>query len=298
MHSSAPGSVLAGPAVGAARFQYHRARSANEVDDLMAELGPDARIIAGGTDLIVQVRAGFRKPAHVIDIADIAELSGISLQDNMLRVGSVASLSAIQEFPRVPERFAALVEGCRNVGSIQIQSRATLAGNACNGSPAADTSPALLLYDTTVGIRSVGGRRELPVVDFWTGPGRTALRPGEWVEYLTLADPGIHGSSYVKLGRTRGVDLALVGIACLVAEHTVRLACASMAPATRRMAAVEDLLNANPAATTAAVDSVIASELTPISDIRASARYRLAMAGVCTRKAFALATDRRKAASS
>lgn len=260
----------------------------------MAALGPDARIIAGGTDLIVQVRAGVRQAAHVIDVADIAELSGISLRDSKLRVGSVASLSAIQEFPGVPERFAALVEGCRNVGSIQIQSRATLAGNACNASPAADTSPALLVYDTTVGIRSVDGRRELPIGEFWTGPGGTALQPGEWVEYLTLTDPGIHGSSYVKLGRTRGVDLALVGIACLVGEHTVRLACASMAPTARRMVAVEDVLSEDPAATAAAIDSVIASELTPISDIRASARYRLAMAGVCTRRAFALATDRRE----
>lgn len=293
MHSPNAGAVLAGPTVGAARFRYHRARSASEVDDLLATLGTDARVIAGGTDLLVQIRAGARRPQHVIDVADVAELSRIDVQGNRFRIGAAVPVCAIRESPQVVTRFAALVEGCRNVGSLQIQSRATLAGNACNASPAADTSPALLVYDAVVGIRSADGAREVAITDFWSGPGRTVLRAGEWVDHVTLTDPGVHGSSYVKLGRTRGVDLAIVGIACVAVEDTVRFACASMAPTARRISALEELLSSHPDAPATAVDAAIGSELTPISDIRAGARYRLAMAGVCARRAYAQALHRR-----
>lgn len=295
MHSAAPGSVLAGPTVGAARFQYHRARSASEVDDLLAGLDGEARIIAGGTDLLVQVRAGARRPQHVIDIADVAELSRMDMQENRFRVGAAVPMCAIRESDDAQVRYAALVEGCRNVGSLQIQSRATLAGNACNASPAADTSPALLVYDAVVGIRCADGTREVAISEFWTGPGRTVLTPGEWVEHVTLTDAGSHGSSYVKLGRTRGVDLAIVGIACVVGEDRVRFACASMAPTARRITALEDLLMGDPDTSSESIDAAIAAELTPITDIRAGARYRLAMAGVCARRAYTHARARRKA---
>ena len=294
MHSPATsGRVLAGPAVGAARFSYHRARHPDEVDELLAEHGPQARILAGGTDLLVQMRAGVRRPQHVVDVADLAGLSTVSFTDGRLRVGAGAALWRIEELPVVRERFAALYEGARCVGSLQIQSRATLAGNACNASPAADTSPALLLYDAVMGIRSAVGKREVPITEFWSGPGGTTMRPGEWVEHITLSDPGPHGSCYVKLGRTRGVDLALVAIACLVGAGEVRVACASLASSARRLGGVAELLRSDPTADSEAVDTALAAEISPISDIRASSRYRLAMAGVCTRRAHSAATARR-----
>lgn len=297
MHSPAAGAVLAGPTVGAARFQYHRARSADEVDTLLATLDREARILAGGTDLIVQIRAGVRQPRHVIDVADVAELSRIDRQHNRFRIGAAVPMCDLRESAELSRSFAALMQGCQNVGSLQIQSRATLAGNACNASPAADTSPALLVYGAVMGIRSVHGAREVAIADFWTGPGRTVLRPGEWVEHVTLTDPGVHGSSYVKLGRTRGVDLAVVGIACAVTDDAVRFACASMAPTARRIGALERLLADEPDASAGAIDTAIAAELTPISDVRAGARYRLAMAGVCARRAYAAARAQRRALS-
>ncbi len=287
--------VLAGPAVGAADFRYHRPRHPEEVDALLAQHGANARLLAGGTDLLVQVRAGHRQPAHVVDVADLGPLGDIAIDGDRLTVGAAAPLWRVREHPVVQQRYAALADGAACVGSLQIQSRATLVGNACNASPAADTSPALLLYDASATIRSVAGHRELPVADLWLGPGATALGPGEWVESLTLTDPGEHGSAYVKLGRTRGVDLALVAVACLVGADDVRVACASLAPTSRRIGSVETLLRDRPDADDTALGGAIAAEITPITDIRASAAYRLAMATVCTRRAFGAARERREA---
>ncbi|GAA4699545.1 FAD binding domain-containing protein [Nocardioides conyzicola] len=284
--------MLAGPAIGASDFTYHRARTVDEVDDLVARYGGEVRVIAGGTDLLVQIRAGLRAPAHVVDIADLGELAGIDLVDGRLVVGASASLWRLSQDPVVAARFRALREAALCVGSLQIQSRATLVGNACNASPAADTSPTLLVYDAVVGVRSPGGRREVPMEQFWTGPRTTALGVGEWVEYIALVDPGKHGSTYEKLGRTRGVDLALVGIACVVRDGDVRVACASLGPTAQRLGTVSEVLTTDGSPANDVLDEALAADVTPISDIRASARYRLAMARVCVRRAYQRAAAR------
>ncbi|MBK5248005.1 MAG: xanthine dehydrogenase family protein subunit M [Actinomycetales bacterium] len=277
--------VLAGPAVGAAEFTYHRPGSPQEVDDLLAQHRGVARVLAGGTDLLVQIRSAARRPAHVIDIADLSAVRGVSFDGGRLRVGAATQLWEIEAHPVVRKRFAALREAVRCVGSLQIQNRATLVGNVCNASPAADTGPALLVYDAQVGVRSVRGNREVGLAEFWLGPGQTALEPDEWVEHVTLQDQGRHGSAYVKLGRTRGVDLALVGVAALARRGGVRLACASLAPTIRRLAAVEDLLSGDESPGEEQVAEAVGADVSPISDLRASARYRLAMTGVCIRRA-------------
>jgi len=292
MRDAAAGSrVLAGPAVGAAGFEYHRPRAPEEVDALLAEHGEEARLLAGGTDLLVQLRSGARRPAHVVDLVELRDLSAIAVSGRRLRVGATTRIWELAEHPVVRERFAALVDGARCVGSLQIQSQATLVGNVCNASPAADTAPALLLYDAVAAVRSARGRRELPLAELWVGPRRTSLAADEWVEALLLTDPGPHGSGYVKLGRTRGVDLALVGIACLDTGSEVRVACASVAATPRRLPAVERVLAAG--ADDPALGDALAGEIRPIDDVRASARYRLAMAAVCCRRARALAARRR-----
>lgn len=285
--------VLAGPAVGAADFRYHRPRDAEEVDALLAEHGEDARLLAGGTDLLVQLRSGVRRPAHVVDLVELRALSGIAVSGRQLRVDATTRVWELEQHPVVRERFAAIRDGAGCVGSLQIQGQATLVGNVCNASPAADTAPALLLYDAVAGVRSVRGRREVPLAELWLGPGRTSLAADEWVEEIVLEDPGPHGSCYVKLGRTRGVDLALVAMACLDAGSEVRVACASVAPTPRRLPAVERLLAGAP--DDRALGDALSGEIQPISDVRASARYRLAMAAVCCRRARKLAARRREA---
>lgn len=284
--------VLAGPALGAAEFQYHRPRGRSEVDDLLARYGSTARILAGGTDLLVQLRSGVRRPEHVVDLVDLEVPAAITVSARHLRVDATTELWRLEEHPHVQERFTALVEGARCVGSLQIQNRATLVGNVCNASPAADTAPALLLYDTVAAVRSVRGRREVPLSDLWVGPRSTALADDEWVEELVLTDPGQHGSCYVKLGRTRGVDLAVVGIACLDTGSEVRLAAASLAPTPRRLPAAERVYADGEDVVDEDLRRALAEDVTPISDVRAGAAYRTDMARVCCRRARDLAWRR------
>lgn len=286
--------VLAGPAIGAAGFEYHRPRRPEEVDGLLARHGRNARILAGGTDLLVQLRSGARNVRHVIDLVDLEGTTGVGMVGRHLLVGATTQLWQLEEDINVRERFAALAEGAACVGSMQIRSRATLVGNVCNASPAADTAPALLLYDAVASVRSVRGERELSVSELWLGPGTTGLSDDEWVEHITLTDPGPHGSCYVKLGRTRGVDLAVVGIACLGAGNGSRFAAASLAPTARRLPATEALIRDGDDVGDAELDRALAEDVTPISDLRASAHYRAAMARVCCRRAHEMAQSRRR----
>jgi CO/xanthine dehydrogenase FAD-binding subunit len=288
--------VLAGPALGAADFKYHRPHERGEVDDLLAQYGSEARILAGGTDLLVQLRSGAQHPEHVVDLVDLEVPADIVLSGRHLRVDATTELWQLEAHPGVNERFTALVEGARCVGSLQIRNVATLVGNVCNASPAADTAPALLLYDTVALVRSRRGRRELPVSELWGGPRRTTLAEDEWVEQLVLTDPGPHGSCYVKLGRTRGVDLALVGIACLDTGDEVRVASASLAPTPRRMPAVERVYAESVETGAADLQHALDEDAAPISDVRAGAAYRVAMARVCCRRARERAGRRREEA--
>jgi CO/xanthine dehydrogenase FAD-binding subunit len=280
-------AVLSPPAV-AGGFTYHRPGTAAKVDDLLAAPGGTTRLLAGGTDLLVGLRSGAITAEHVVDLVDVAEVRGVHRDGERLHIGAGASLWTLAEHPVVRTRFAALAEAVRCVGSLQIQARATLAGNVCNASPAADTSPALLLYDAEVGVRSARGQRSVPLADLWTGPRRTVLEADEWVDRLTLTDPGRHGSAYVKLGRTRGVDLALVGVAVLVTDDATRVAACSVAPTVGRLPDVERALDAG-----GDVERAVAASISPISDIRAGADYRRAMTAVCSRRAHAQAVRRR-----
>lgn len=275
-------------------YIYYRPQDASEVDDLLYAHGADARILAGGTDLLVQLRDGSVAPRHVIDISGLDELSLVELGGDHLRIGAASPLWKLTESAAVRSRFAALAEAAKCVGSKQIQNRATVVGNICNASPAADTGPALLVYDAVVGIRSTTGCRRLPLSEFWLGPRRTALDPQEWVEYVELGDAGRHGSCYVKLGRTRGVDIALVGVAVLATDSGYRLAYASLAPTVRRATVTERVLDPSRGVdqTWKDVERTLAGEIDPIDDVRASAKYRSAMAVVCTRRGVALAYER------
>jgi carbon-monoxide dehydrogenase medium subunit len=272
-------------------FVYHRPASADAVDDLLDSLGGAARLLAGGTDLLVQMRSGGSPVEHVIDLVDLGGLDEVREDGSDLHIGATVSMWSLTEHPVVRRRFASVADAARCVGSRQIQARATLAGNICNASPAADTAPALLLYDADVELRAATGRRRVPLAEFWRGPRRTLLSPGEWVERITLHDPGRHGSAYVKLGRSRGVDLALVGVAVLVTGAETRIAACAVAPTVRRLVIAEREIS--DWGDDATVDRSIGASISPISDIRAGADYRRAMTVVCCRRARKEAIRRR-----
>jgi CO/xanthine dehydrogenase FAD-binding subunit len=215
-------------------------------------------------------------------------------------ISAVTSLSDVIADARIGAVFPALVEAARTVGSVQIRNRASLTGNICNASPAADTAPALLAYDAVVVISSRAGERRVPVADFMLGPRRTDLRPGEIVTALELPTPhGPLGAKFARLTRRRGVDLATLSLCCAVASRRTRFAFGAVAP---RPFVVDDDSGvlADPTADRQERERLL-REMTararPITDLRAGADYRQAMLLVHSRRALEAAISLRDAAA-
>lgn len=285
-------------------FSYERATVARDVDAFLREHPEDGALLAGGTDLLVQMRSGRARPRHVLDVSGLAETSEIAeLADGTLRFGCTVRLAALVRHPGVRRRCRALAQAAATVGSAQIQNMATLVGNVCNASPAADTVPALLAHAATVEIRGHRGTRSLRAEEFFLGPGAVALAPDEWVRCIEVP-PGaaIVGSSYVKLGRTRGVDIAVVGAAVARSGSGVRVGLASVGPTPLRARQTEAALAGGAPPDAAQVDweavqDAVDADISPMDDVRASADYRRAMAFECVRRAHRLA-DRAGSAES
>ena len=268
--------------------QYVRPSALTDALALLDRHGPDARVLAGGTDLLVQMRERGVSPAVVVDIKGLDELAPrIDVAGGRLRIGAQATMTQIVRDPSVRHYFPALAEAARVVGSLQIRSRATVAGNLANASPAADTAPSLLVYGAHVNIAGITGSRSEPLQTFVIGPGRTNLARAELVTSIdvTLPEPG-SGSAFVRLTRRKGIDLAIVSAACMVTpDAVVRVACGAVA-------AVPFAIETRDRQTV--VEQVV-SLANPISDIRGSRDYRVAMLRVLVRRA--LETAERRCAS-
>ena len=199
-------------------FAYERPTRLADALGLLADQGPDARLLAGGTDLIIRIRDGSIRPRTVVDVKGVAELErGIREVDGHLSIGARTVMTDLLRDERIRRDYEALAEGAAVVGSAQIRNRATLAGNICNASPAADTAPALLVYGARVVVTGPMGRRTIPIDEFFVRSGVTTLEPGELVSAIELLLPdGPRGSVHVRRTRRRGHDLASVTLACLV----------------------------------------------------------------------------------
>jgi CO/xanthine dehydrogenase FAD-binding subunit len=281
-------------------FTYVRPRALSQVLDLAAMRGPAARILAGGTDVIVRLRMGHMRPEVVIDIKDADELSDRIVEvDGALRVGARVVMTGVMNDERVQREFPALVEAASVVGSVQIRNRATLAGNICNASPAADTAPALLVYGAVVNLISAGASRRVPLTEFFIGPGRTVLTTGEIVESIDLPRPSAtSGAAFGRITRRFGVDLATINLCCRIdADGSTRFAYGAVGPrpflvSDRRGVLADPSSSAD--AKTAVLRELIA-EASPITDVRGGRDYRLAMLDVMSRRALATAASRLQA---
>jgi carbon-monoxide dehydrogenase medium subunit len=277
-------------------FEYARPTSLDETFGLLRDV-PGARLLLGGTDLIVGLRKGRVTTPLVIDLKRVADLErGIVERDGHLRIGARTVLTEMVAHERIRRSFPALVEAADVVGSIQIRNRATLAGNQCNASPAADTATPLLVADAVVEVAGASGTRRLPLADFFTGPGRTLLAPGEIVSAIELPLPDAPaGSAFARMTRRRGVDLATVNLCCSVsANGTTRFAFGAVGP---RPFAVTDESGvlADAGADAAQQDAALrelTGQATPISNVRASREYREAMLLVLARRALVRARER------
>jgi carbon-monoxide dehydrogenase medium subunit len=279
------------------RFEYLEVSSLTEASQLLLKHKDKAMLMAGGTDLLVNIKNGATRPRYVVDLHILDDLKGLNpLPDGGLRIGALATLSQVASHPVVEKSYQALHEAILTVGSPQIRNVGTVAGNICNASPAADTAPPLLIYQAQVNITGADGSRVLPVQDFFKGPGLTSLNQGEIVESIDLPPSSEKSvSCYLKQGRTRGMDLALAGVGVLVNEgKTTRLAFASVAPTPLRIKSAEKALSKDPFNTSNIHEALqlVMEAIEPVSDVRASRDYRLAMTAVLMKKALDVVKNR------
>jgi carbon-monoxide dehydrogenase medium subunit len=264
-------------------FDYERPDMLADALALMADADGAARPLAGGTDLIIRIRDGSIRPRTVVDVKGIAEFSrDIRIEDGWLRIGARTTMTDLLRDDRIRRDYTALAEAAAYVGSVQIRNRATLAGNICNASPAADTAPALLAFEARVVGVGQRGRRVIPLDDFFVRSGVTTLAPGELVEAIEMpVRSGRRGSVHARRTRRRGHDLASVTLAVTIDEDGVtRVSYGSVGP--RPVLAIDDTgLLADPAAGDDAVrdrlDELFAAAGPSSTSMRASPEYRLAM---------------------
>ena len=214
-------------------FSYERPESLEEALQALATAGSDVEIFAGGTDLVIAMRDRYSQPKVVVDIKRIAELSPSLVWDgNTVTLSATATMSEVVGDEGINMHFPALVEAAVVVGSVQIRNRATVIGNICNGSPAADTAPPLLAYDAVVVLAGPEGTRTIGIDDFIVGPGKTDLREGEIAIAVELsATSRLVGSAYERMTRRRGTDLASVTLCATVDDAGVtQIAYGSVVP--------------------------------------------------------------------
>lgn len=298
-------------------FEYHAPTTVYEATELLAEYGDAARIIAGGTDLIVQMKMERRQPAHLISLAGINALHIIS-QNGDLSIGAATSIRTIYQslapslqspvsnplalgttLHAPPSTLSALREACNWFSTVQIMYMGTIGGNICNGSPAADSAPCLLVYDASVTLKSKTGERTVPLTDFFLAPGKTVMRPDELLTFIHMPVPAPNtGGAFIKISRV-AADISQVCAAVKIVRegNTVRdarIALGSVAPIPFRAVQAKAALVGETFTPELAeyVGRVASQEIKPIDDVRATREYRQNVAAVIVRDALLKAWER------
>lgn len=282
-------------------FSFEAPTSLDDALKVLAAHGEKARPLCGGTDLIIQMRAGVRRPEHVVDIKQIKELRELKFDAKSgLRLGAAVSCIEIHENPEMRKHYPGLTEAAHLIGSLQIQNRASVGGNLCNGSPAADSTPALIALGARARIAGPKGEREVPVDKFVLSPGRTVLAPGELLVQLLIPAPAPHSSdAYLRFIPRNEMDIAVVGVGAAVTVEGGKISAARIGlgaiAATPLVAvkAAESLIGKKLDDAVLALAGRLASEAgSPIDDMRGTAEYRRHITGVLTTRALKIAAER------
>jgi aerobic carbon-monoxide dehydrogenase medium subunit len=271
------------------RFAYHEPASLDEAVALLS--ASNAQILAGGTDLLVELKEQLRRADSVINIKKIPGLAGFAYDAKTgLRIGALATARELEISPILMEKYRSLVQSLRELGSIQVRHRATIIGNICRASPSADTIPPLIADGASVRIHGAAGERVLPLEDFFLGPGKTVLKPGDVVIEIVVPPPAADTRKiYIKHGRRKAMELATVGVAVThVPGAQTRIVLGAVAPTPIRARHAEELLRGKQLTDDliAKAAQVATGESRPIGNVRASAEYRREMVGVLTRRAL------------
>ncbi len=277
------------------RFMYHSPETLEEALRLMREYGGEARVMAGGTDLIVDMKLRRKEPKHIVSLNKIRGIEYIVEEDGGVRIGANTKLRSIEKNSIVRERFEALYEAVRSIASVQVRNMGTLVGNICNASPAADSAPPLLVYDAVVKARSIDGERKIKIRDFFKGPGKTCLKDDEIVtEVFIPYPPGDSASTFFKISRV-SMDLAKVNIAILVklssnVVEDFRIALGAVAPTPLRIPKAEEYLRHKPLneENLNIVEKIVSEEIKPITDVRSTEWYRREVSKILVRDALNL----------
>tara|TARA_Y100000991_G_scaffold204362_1_gene179815 strand:- start:945 stop:1814 length:870 start_codon:yes stop_codon:yes gene_type:complete len=283
--------------------QYLAARTIDEAVNAHAKANGSARFLAGGTDLLVQIKSGIRKPNLVIDVKKIVELNSIEeVSENEFIVGASVSGANLNRNQKFSKLWPGVLEAVRLIGSEQIQGRASLGGNLCNGSPAGDSVPALIAAGCIALIAGPSGKREVPIEDFHTGPGKTVLENGEMLVSLKFPKRKPNSSdSYLRMTPRTEMDIAVVGCGVNVTlENNVcvaaRVSLGAVAPTPLLIREASEIMvgtNLN-SEILDKVSKICMDSCNPIDDKRGTVEYRTKVAGVLFKRTTLIAIDRIK----
>jgi carbon-monoxide dehydrogenase medium subunit len=284
------------PALG-----YSAPSTVEDAVRILAGASGTAKVLSGGTDLLVQLRSGRIKPAHIVDTKKIPGIFGIREQDGRFIIGAATSGAVIGEHQRLRQAWPGVVEGANLIGSTQIQGRASLAGNLCNASPAADSVPALIAAQATCVVAGTGGQREVPVQSIVTGPGRTSLKPDEFIlEFRLPKRPPRSADAYLRFIPRNEMDIAVVGAGVNVTLDAAgictdaRVVLGAVAPTAVLVAAAATAVIGRKLddGALSALDAAARAACRPIDDKRGTIAYRTKVAGVMARRAATIAFER------
>jgi len=270
------------------RFEYFEPATLGEASRLLSDGG---QVLAGGTDLLVEMKEQLRRVDRVVNIKKIAGMAGLSYDEREgLRIGALVTAREVEVSPFVLQHYSSLAQAARELGSIQVRNRATIVGNVCRASPSADTLPPLIADAAVAEIHGRSGARKVLLEDFFTGPGKTVLGADELVTAIVLPPPAPRtGKAYIKHGRRKAMELATVGVAVSITLNSeVRVVLGAVAPTPIRARKAEAVLQGkklNEELIEKAAQAA-ADESRPISNVRASAGYRRDMVRVLTRRAL------------
>jgi carbon-monoxide dehydrogenase medium subunit len=282
-------------------MQYEAPQSFEAASALLAGASGTARVLAGGTDLLVQLRSGLVEPDLVVDVKHIPGVKAITAENGGFRIGAAVSGAELGEHPEVKKLWPGVVEAVELIGSTQIQGRATMVGNMCNASPAADSVPAMIAAGAIVTVVGLDGRRDVPVEEICIGPGKTSLRKGEIVASVLLpARPPRSGDAYLRFIPRTEMDIAVVGAGvsltldgsgvCTAAR--VGLGAVAARPLLVPQAAKALVGTTVDAQALEHLAAAASDACRPIDDKRGTIEYRTKVAGVLARRAAVIALER------
>lgn len=287
------------------KFQYHEPSTLAEACRMMAELGGTVRPIAGGTDLIINMRRRTVTPEHVVSLGRIKELCSMGLSGRTFEIGACCTVASLAESSEIASEFHALCEGALSLGSPLVRNLATVGGNLVTARPAADLPPPLMAYGGSVTLQSSQEQRLVPLEQFFLEPGRTVMKPAEILTRIVVeTPPAFSGASYIKLGTRRALEISIVSVGSFLALESpggrilsARIVLGAVAPVPIRARDAEKTLIGEIPSRSLFVKAgeTAAQESKPIDDHRGTAEYRRAMVSVLTQKTLQAALERAKA---